>query len=332
MTIQQAAYDLAKSVKDSPRRGQVREVVRSLNVATKDGTKDRSSFGYHARQLRCQALGYLLIDQNRGTLPFSIPPLDEDERGVLEVFHNELAWLNKELLAEAFGGTPIPVDAADPYARFRHKAAGKPPEAEFLPNDLREQLRGAFRSHPGVKQARETMPGGLQKIPPADYISSITRFGQAIEAAGVHDAPDDIVKLALSRDSGSVEGSMFRHLTAMASICTSLRVVDQLMYQALLYDKIPVASDDNVIKVIKQNRNVIGQGLTILYMWSKEMSHVEPMDLILVRKEIMEHTDNALCLVHGVRISFSVDAGTTNEIALRVLDSNLNPYPGLSPD
>lgn len=332
MSIKSAAYQLVKAVQRSPLRDELRGIIRSLNVTTdaeREAGRDRSQFGYHARKQRIQLLGYLVVDAQRERLPFPLPYLDQHEKNLIGAFQREILDLNSRCMHLLLKDTAIPPAALDPYNQYRYAVPDRLEGVQFLSESELDAMVAEFAGHGGIAQARRTLPPHLSQIPERRYFEDVLRLVAGLEAGGVHDAPDELVRVALHSPANAVERTALQHVAAVASVRASLQVLDQMLYQGLMDDRLPVINEDNLIKVVQRNSNVIGNGLTVVHVMDEKVGHVEPVDLILVLGEVFNSDHSFLGIAHGCRFSFSHDMGTTGEISMRLLDDDLNPYPGL---
>jgi hypothetical protein len=107
----------------------------------------------------------------------------------------------------------------------------------------------------------------------------------------------------------------------------SLDILNELIYQALWTNKLPVLDKNSIIKVGNLTSTFSGMGFTLKYQ-PNEKSGFGDLGLILVKTTIHDREFD-LCRAEKVNVQVSQDFGDTVDISLREIDENLNPYKGL---
>jgi len=101
------------------------------------------------------------------------------------------------------------------------------------------------------------------------------------------------------------------------------------MFQATLDDKLPVLSEDNIIRVRGPAQHLVGEGLSVTYQPSERVDLVRPGEFLLVKCLALPTQVDAFCRVEQTQLQFFRGFGNTVDVELRVTDENLNPFGSL---
>src|ERR1700733_6238393 len=140
MPLMEATFELCKKILKSPQRDSIKAVLSSLNSvsgADISTQKDRSQYGYLARQTNAQFLSYLLVDNNRNQLEqlMPVPKINDDEKSMLDNAHQQLLALNTTCL-ESLKIFPTEYSiAANPYSGFQYDLTPKQVAQPYLSKD-----------------------------------------------------------------------------------------------------------------------------------------------------------------------------------------------------
>lgn len=322
MSIRSDAYSICKTVWNSPSRGRLKSLIGKLNA---------SDFGYLARGQHAQILGFLIIDKKQTDLekvlhPLRIVPLESEELVLLSKAHKQIVQLNIKCIATLSADLPQCVRAVDPYGRFEYEEPCGVPEGDILTAEAIEEMAASFHKHPAMKVALQSILPATRNMTESKYVESMLKFNEILIKAGVFKAPDDFTNIIFSQAKDSLQRTIARHIIALTCIRASLSTLDQLIYQAILNNKLPLLNENNIIEIGPVSNNLAGNGLSILYQPSAQLFIADICDLVLVKSEHLDMPLGQLWQVEGLHHEYSQEFGHTEELILREVDENLNPF------
>ena len=330
MSILSEAYDLIKTFKESPHRQMLKSLLDTLTF-TKSGEQntdnDRSQLGYFARHQYLQTLGFLLLDETQ--LPISLPKLTQEEKALIGAFHSQLVSLNVKCVSNVVNKLPLIIEAVNPYSEYKDFSFESNTDIVFFDEEKVGKLAQAFSGHPGIDGAIKSVPNDIRQINSDIYVKGVAELKKRLHVAGVHDSPKELVQISFSRDSNDQNLILFRHLVSLVTIRTSLELLNQLLFQAAQFERLTIFDEENVIKILNNTINVVGQGVTLAYQIDARNFIIDPNDLVLFNGSIIDRDKILLGWVQDTNISFSEESGNIGELSVWLLDENLNPFSGL---
>lgn len=330
MSLKLCAYTAAKAVRVAPKREELREVIRSLNFgrggSAPEGT-DRSQFGYWARHQHVQALGYLAVHEFRDRIPVPLPNLTEREIHLIGAFHRDIVDLNRSCASALLQNAPQCEMAIDPYSDFQYTMPSKSSNGSFISDEVVAALSEEFRLHPGMMAAVDAAKGLNRLILREHLYQAVHDVLQQLAVAGPHEVPAQMT--AMGRNPGQPYAPISKFAAVLVGIRSSLAALNQILFQAIEADTLPMLDKDNVFNVEKYTRNIVGGGITLSYVHDKRTWHIEPGQTVLVSGALFKMDETILGTITRTSESLSQDHGTKGNLSLRILDEYLNPFPGL---
>lgn len=324
MSIRADAYAMCKSVWTSPSRDSLRSVIKKLQA---------SEFGYLAQGQHAQILGFLVIDQRKTNIEkkmqfLHIIPLEDQDRILLSAAHKSIVQLNIRCIAPLAIDLPQCVKAIDPYGKFRYELP-QTLGGDILSEEVLAKMAISFNEHPAIKVATQSAKSSAIKMADEKYIEAVSVFYDTLIKAGAYDAPNDIFSIMVGQSRDSLQRIIVRHITALTCIRASLSILDQLIYQAILSNKLPLLDQNNVTEIGQMSNNFVSNGLSLSYQPSEQLFRVNVHDLVLVKIETPRLPLGQLWHVEAIHSEFSQEFGSLNELTLREVDENLNPFSHL---
>lgn len=324
MSIKSDAYSLCKTAWKSPLRDRIRTLIATLN---------QGQIGYLGRHQYVQALGYLMADKKRAELEktgsLRIEPMGSNEVVLLSSLHKQLVLLNEKCVGAISPKIQQCIKAIDPYNRFNFQMPSDISGQDILDKDAVAVIAGSFSKHPAMDIAATSMSAATQHMTEDQYIQAVLNFDMNLMKAGVFKVPEDLAAVIYSQSKDSPSRMLVRQIAALTCIRASLSTLDQLVYQAVLNDKLPLLGDNNIIEIGNLSNNLVGRGLSVIYQPGQEAQFVSVWDLALVRVPSLHMASAQLWRVEAVHLEYSQDFGTSSEVKLREIDDNLNPYRAL---
>lgn len=321
MSIRSDAYAMCKSVWASPSRGRLKSVIKKLQA---------SEFGYLARGQHAQILSFLVIDQRKTDIekkmqPLHIIPLEDEDRILLSGAHKNIVQLNIRCIAPLATELPQCIEAIDPYRKFKYELP-EIPDGDILSEEALAKMASSFSEHPAIKVAIQSAKSSAIKMTEGKYVEAVSIFYDTLIKAGAYNAPDDVISIMPGQSKDSPQRIIARHITALTCIKASLSVLDQLVYQAILSNKLPLLDQNNIIEIGQMSNNLVSNGLSLLYQPYEQLCMVNIYDVVLVKIETSGLPLGQLWHVEAIHFESSQEFGSSKELTLREVDENLNPF------
>lgn len=334
MTILQAAYAACKAVIASAGREPLRAIIYELNHSLSSpppGYVDRSMLGYLARQQRSQFLGYLLVDQERARLasapmPALIPPLSDEQRNLLLAAHSQMVALNHRALEPLLNKFPHAAEATDPYGAKLPLTAALDHRSPPFAVEAFESVAVAFQSHPGLRLAITSPPELVNTITAENLLEGVENLEREVRSDGPGKTPRELGDFLHSEPTTSGRRFLVRFLASLMSLRASLRVLDQMLYQAVQTDKPPVLDQNNIADLHHLGSSVTGEGVRLLFQPDLTTFALEPGDIVLLKAIPNMFKLEGLVLSASVSSRFGGDGDATTTLTGRIVSDILDPY------
>jgi len=342
MSILQEAYRVCKYIKSLPMREKVTRLIHNLHSAIPtEGTQNRSygELGYLGGKASIQFLGYLIVNQKRDVLedspyPIRIGSLSPNELSLLEKTHRFILQIDKN--CRDYLGTILPnaVDAINPYLQHNYKFQHVSDKGIDLNLESIGNLCASFRQHPSLRIIREhlTHTNNIHQIPKEHLSRVVLTILSRIDSYGLFNVPPDLQQLEITVKKNSQGYHVGKILTALVALKTSLSILNQLLYQAFLYDKLVVLNQENVFQIEKHYRNFLGESISVSSQFLNHEIFSNTGGIVLIKLRSNNHKIDGLYRIERINVSLSADFGSSMKIGLRRIDNNLNCYPGLTSD
>jgi hypothetical protein len=337
-SVLRAAYDVCKYVKQLPFRPFVTDLMQRINFQTEaegESAHRYGDLGQQGRQARDQFAGYLAaahrFEKTWGPAsgPESHGFLESEELALLQEAHEFLLDINRCLVGEVPHRIPELAGLIDPYYLKGLPKYSGPRRYDLQAAPIRHLCK-AFEQHPAWNVI-STSPVPLHSISwqNAQTIrSQIEAMTAKIHAVGCAEAPSDIETLQRMARANPNHQGHFRTLPAMVVLKGVLINLDQLIYQAFQYDKLPVLDETSVFS-FSSGFHMVGHYTNVRAVPTESTIHLGPGDLVLVKIALEQGVIDSLHCIGSSRISFSQDTGFECEFHMRRVDKNLNCYEGL---
>jgi hypothetical protein len=257
--------------------------------------------------------------------PLHIIPLKDEERILLSKAHKNIVQLNIRCIAPLATELPQCIEAIDPYRKFKYELP-ETPDGDILSEEVLVKMASSFYEHPAIKAAIQSVKSSAIKMTEDKYVEAVSIFYDTIIKAGAYDAPNDIINIMFGQSKNSLQRTIARRITALTCIKASLSVLDQLVYQAILSNKLPLLDQNNIIEIGQMSNNLVSNGLSLLYQLGEQLFMVNVCDIVLVKIETPGLPLGQLWHVEAVHHEYSQEFGSSEDLTLREVDENLNPF------
>jgi hypothetical protein len=300
----------------------LKKIVDKLNA---------NEFGYIAQKEGAQFLAYLMVNQARdsllkGPFPVKIVLLEEDELGLLAGAHAQIVLMNEKCLASVIAQLPSISKAVNPYNKYVFHVPEKILPVSILNLEDINTIAASFGKHPAIAQILDNKLPNVTPVSEDQYIKSVLTFEEMLLRNGLFHNPEDLAKIMHTESPDSPRRIIARHFVGLVCLRASLSILDQLIFQAVLSNKLAYFSQDNVIQVQKATDHLASRALSLVYQLGDQTGIVRCLDLVLAKITQLKMSSAELWRVESVQHQFSQEFGEQTTIDLRNVDDNLNPF------
>jgi len=331
MPLLENTFELCKKISKSPFRDSIKSLLKSLNTVSGNDIntpKDRSQFGYLARQTNAQFLSYLLVDSNRSQIEqlMPVPIINAEEKRILENAHQQILNLNLACLEPLKVFANEYLDAANPYFGFLYPIQEKITENPFLsPADIQAFSKVFALSEP-MQRVLKFQPQVINSYPANNAPTLMKVLREKIMQAGVDKSPQDFHQIfLLQKRIDSNQDAVLKFIYSLLCAKATLDIVNRFIFQVFISDQLVTVNENNIIRIITESHTLTGTGFIIDCQPDEKLSFVNEGHLILKN----DAGNKQYCLIEGMNISYSHKLGSVQRLFLRLVDKNLNPYYGL---
>lgn len=330
MSLKTETFSFCKSIIESELKGEVLDVVKSLNQNTSG-----NSFGYYAGRMRLQFASFLQVEakvdevEKSGT-PLGIKHLEKSELDLFTALHEEVLYLNSLCLQDFDEYIQA---AVSPYSYFGHYKRVNKLEFKYLPKDKIDTLVTEFRKLETLKdlldslKLAESIPGFEKKNLHVAMAVFLNEFNQAN-----YDFVPPVSGDLLLKNYNQFEYNLLLLNLTLCVVLHQITNLNQLIYQAFLKSNLTAVTEENIISIIGETHNIMGE-FTKVEIQPIGMDEImtNPADICLLKYQDRERQVDNLCRVNSTSLNMGGDTGTVVTWDVSRVDDYLNSYPRLLP-
>jgi hypothetical protein len=329
MTLKESIFNLCACIKKNNRRGEVQNTIKEINKNA------GNPIGYYARKMRLQFASFLQIESKikemeKSQNPFSLSSLKDDDLELFTTLHKEIILLNN-LCLSSLDKDLFPI--LSPYSYKGHYLDCKNINFNYLDKVFCEEVAGYFSKTSVMKsfnfyldRVKVVSSLDLEYFPKAiwDTLKELNKFG--------YDLTPPIADSFLHNNLKEKELNAIGLILTACLVLSQLENVNQLIYQSFLNDKLAAATEDNIISIVGNNMNVLGETFR-LEVLSTDISEVlaGPADICLLKFKWGVHEINTLGKITSSMFNMNYDLGDKITWNINTLDSELNLFHRLLP-
>ena len=334
MTIQQAAFEMCRHIRTSPQT----EPLRKLLTTPSDPMEDRPSFVMNqGGTLNHQFFGYLFVDEELPQLFGQLPPallgqrLSQEEHSLLMWAHCEIQSINRLCLKPLIDVDLSYFAITTPYNDLESSISCPADPPKWVTGPPLADLLEAFANHPARVLALETLPAiASASISEVDLTRAVLRLSTELKNAGPMEAPEGFMQAIFHPPNEDLARAVLFHVGSLVSLRASLSSLNQLLFQAALYDTLPTFSSDNLIDIQGPTRHAAGSGTTVLCQPHDKLRGLSAASIFYFDSpfddEMRKALTSGLFRAQGFTLKMSQENGTTFGFPLWKLDDHLCPY------
>ena len=330
-----AAMALCKGVVASPARGDIRTLLRDLDVSThSDGRPGRGEFGYLARRMRLQIGGYLRVDaaRTKPDIPIGfVPSITDGERALLHGAHSAVLAMNAACIAGVATLAGGLAEAVNPYGAVSDPAvpsvALQPTASTLLPPSLVDGVASALSMTALVRAIHETPTAIRNALAPERLQEAVAQMDGSLRGAQTRQQTTEWLGIAVRTPRGRGDRILVEYIAAVTGLRCALRVLDQLVFQAMRVNHVPAVTADNLIALEGPSRSTSEIKYVATVQPTSELLVPEPGDVVFLERSYLPPEGSTLAEIIAVTHRMTQEAGTQIGLTLHAVDKELNTSP-----
>lgn len=318
-------FDITKIIEQNSHR---QEIIDNYEQMRKNENV-HGSIEYLGRRQYKQFLGFLLVNDQKGKInsnsPLKIKELDSKIIDSFIYAHSIIRNINRKCLSPLNNLIPEAFKIVDPYWEYDSK--DKFLKDICLNDDIVDEFLNSYHNsimYDIVKKHLSYIPK-LRDMKKEHIFTGMKTFKQKIIESGFEKCPDEIFKLFLRMKSKSPDTILSGLFLILIYINSSLKNIDQILYQSFLVSKLERLDLDNIY-------NLSGKGSNSLSSYYKLSTFQvlpeagEVVILVLPNDKADAKMQKEFCRIENVSMKFSQDFGNEFNLGLRVLDENVSAF------
>lgn len=321
MNIRRKTYDLCKSIFSSPLRGRIKEIVDDISTfkEKKKNNIQRRILGEMAKMQNSQLLGFLILNRDKDKLISGLPFIKQDdiflsdsEKNLIEIAHLQILKLNQKCIKNIINVDKYCFPSIYPYHKYNYEINEinefNDSDALFDP-DLANEVGEIFQTHPAIEKAiyyGEKMRQILKedKLPTEKQIfNRVSNLELSLRSIGPLNFPKILSNNIINLSPDSIEKNSLDYFFSLVCIQASLNNLNELIFNAILTNNLPVFDENNIIKIYGLKGHFGGQGLKLKILPNKKSGYGN-LGLCLVKMPIFDKNVD-LCYSEKVNINNS---------------------------
>ena len=320
-------FKVTKELEKSSERALIKEKLSDLQ---KTDFQNGELF-YQGSHLNKQFLGFLVLYFDRTRInkesPTRIEELPDETIRLLSYGHNYLDTINKMCLNPLLDLLPNAYKVINPYWYLqRNKDFSS--EIKISISELDNFVQSFQLSKPFqvIKNRLQYLPD-FRKLKEQDIVNSVYSTMGKIGKSGLKNCPRDIFELGLIINKKSPEAFLGSIIFSLICIHSALQIIDQILYQSFISDKMIYLNEDNIFNILHRSSNGLSE--TIELTTSEIISTTNEVIIVQLPMKDAKEKEKDFCLVEEIKVNFSQDFGNETTVGLRCIDNSTTIYPNL---
>lgn len=329
-SIWQSGCALAKQIKEFDIVDDVRRLYSSFSASGEGKIQNKILYKQYADNNAKQAYGYLKAIKNRenineqiGLHGLKLPELSPKEIILIKQVHFFINEFDRKLINRHFGTN---IELKDTLKSYENILSNDDKIDKYFDSVIFEDLLSAFDDSLSIKNINElesSFPNLFcsKKIKPA-----VHKILSDINRQKPWECSDDLVMAAMRSQLNTDEGKITKGLFSIAVLCEQINSINQLIFQAFLNDNLVCFGEDEIFDIKHDRSNTVGRGMKI-FVQSNISLFIDCGDIILTT--VPGSPSLIKAIVKGITIKHSKESGAFQNMALRLLDDDMNPFENL---
>ena len=216
----------------------------------------------------------------------------------------------------------------DPYSKYKQISPIK--ENGYLNKDLYKNAVDSFKNSDLYKKVKNSAVNMfIEKIDQIEIQKMFMSLEKEMDRCPLDKVPN-CAKIILKKRPIDFEKSelLIAHFLMLFALRKSLENACSLLFTALVGEELIVFSEDNIISIDKNYKNVINKVIqvTLLGFFSKKYSNIAGEIALIHCNPNQDYNIHEFGIIHTCTSSFNQETGETSNMTLQVVDNLLNPY------
>jgi hypothetical protein len=330
-SITRHIFDLCKSISDSPDRTALQLILTGKCHGEDSLGPTYADIDYATRKQGMQFLGPLLLHQERNRslaqhCSYTIIHLDRGAFELLYGAHKQIVDFNRKVVKDVVRRYPHWSTVLDPYSDCMDL---------LIPSGLSERkplyqsgldtAALALRELPCIRNLL-TLRSSLSEPSFSILYKNVLQLQSELIFCGPLQSPERLLRFVHSEAVNSNTRQMFGIIACLASLRSTLGMVNQMIFQKVIEDQMLSFSSNNVFKADSAS-HLCGQGLQLhiqsdhrtgLILETGNIVFVNPVSDIIDRPLLAEICETSM--------TWDAEMGDRYQLRLRKLDGNFCKY------
>lgn len=326
-------FKLCNEIKKNDSLHIIQETLEKLFMCENIEEKIPSNIFFHqiAKHGNNQFYGYLFANENfdmyKDIFPMAKSPIKEDIK-VFEKAYATIYTLIKLCTEDMRNNYPKIAKVLDPYSKYKQISPIK--ENGYLNKDLYKNAVDSFKNSDLYKKVKNSAVNMfIEKIDQIEIQKMFMSLEKEMDRCPLDKVPN-CAKIILKKRPIDFEKSelLIAHFLMLFALRKSLENACSLLFTALVGEELIVFSEDNIISIDKNYKNVINKVIqvTLLGFFSKKYSNIAGEIALIHCNPNQDYNIHEFGIIHTCTSSFNQETGETSNMTLQVVDNLLNPY------
>ena len=326
-------FKLCNEIKKNDSLHIIQETLEKLFMCENIEEKIPSNIFFHqiAKHGNNQFYGYLFANENfdmyKDIFPMAKSPIKEDIK-VFEKAHATIYTLIKLCTEDMRKNYPKIAKVLDPYSKYKQISPIK--ENGYLNKNLYKNAVDSFKNSDLYKKVKNSAVNMfIEKIDQIEIQKMFMSLEKEMDRCPLDKVPN-CAKIILKKRPIDFEKSelLIAHFLMLFALRKSLENACSLLFTALVGEELIVFSEDNIISIDKNYKNVINKVIqvTLLGCFSKKYSNIAGEIALIHCNPNQDYNIHEFGIIHTCTSSFNQETGETSNMTLQVVDNLLNPY------
>ena len=339
-TFRTAVFDLCKLLSEHPETEKISKTIRDMRIVVESEDDDHKNIKmpshgdlvYIGSHQRVQFLGYLLADESVEDInkkpPFHATHLEPEERKIIEMAHKTIRMFIDLCISDFKDKYPKASIILDPYYQFNRPRL-MDTVLPFLERDDFLECVEAFKEGKVYRKLVNNDILKLLEIVDENMLRQVAEL-QKKQLEGdmksiSRETEEYLRKIQTNSDIGEVEIMTTYFIYCYALRC-SLETAAQMMYEAILGEKMEVMSNDNIMKIPEQSQNLVYEKYVVLIQEALLGAGGKSVGSIVLL--VCDPTDTYHIKEFGKIVALTVsvnnELGSSSKVTMITVDEELN--------
>lgn len=329
--MQKEVFTLCKNIKESQARSDLLIFTKKLYDSWSGHEGDFLNkvfyefFKNSAYQFLSFILEYKKIELNQQLKARVTNFITSHELDLILNLHKFLAYINDRCMRPILNINNNYFKPIHPYSHFdyRHECTSSEIFDNLVKdnNDLIERIVSKYENHKTIKNLESLCSGNSLKDYPSEFwIHEVDNFKALIRRYGIFEFPKE-----LTTGHSEIPQVIRETVFNLISLRSSLFVLNQLIFQSFLYDKLKIINTDNAFQISRSTGMYISESIEVFCNWANfDGFSVKPREILKVNLKTNHTHYDGIYILENHSSSFGGNEGEILQLGLRKIKEELN--------